>query len=55
SILYIVGPEGGFDQDEITFLKDSGAIMFSLGLHRLRSETAALCGITKILTIYSIL
>ena len=53
SILYIVGPEGGFDQSEIEIVKKSGAILFSLGPHRLRSETAALCGITKIFTLYS--
>jgi 16S rRNA (uracil1498-N3)-methyltransferase len=53
SILYIIGPEGGFSQDEIAHLKNSGAIMLSLGSHRLRSETAALYGIAKILTTYN--
>jgi 16S rRNA (uracil1498-N3)-methyltransferase len=53
SILYIVGPEGGFCQHEIAHMKNNGATMISLGSHRLRSETAALCGITKILTTYN--
>jgi 16S rRNA (uracil1498-N3)-methyltransferase len=52
TILLIVGPEGGFDQDEIAHMKNGGATVLSLGLHRLRSETAALYGITKILTTY---
>jgi 16S rRNA (uracil1498-N3)-methyltransferase len=55
SILFIVGPEGGFDQGEIAHMKNGGATMLSCGSHRLRSETAALCGITKILTAYMVL
>lgn len=52
SILYIVGPEGGFDKTEIELLTHHGARLLSLGIHRLRSETAAVCGITKILIAY---
>jgi len=52
SILYIVGPEGGFDESEIELLKEKGARLISLGPNRLRSETAAITGLIKILTVY---
>ncbi len=52
SILYIVGPEGGFDDSEIEVFKNNGAQLLSLGQNRLRSETAAVAGIVKILTAY---
>jgi 16S rRNA (uracil1498-N3)-methyltransferase len=51
-ILFIVGPEGGFDTAEIELCTQHGAHLLSLGTHRLRSETAAVCGIAKILTAY---
>ncbi len=50
SILYIVGPEGGFDDSETELFKKSGARLLSLGVNRLRSETAAIVGIAKILS-----
>ncbi len=49
SVLYIVGPEGGFDDSEIEGFKKNGAQLLSLGKTRLRSETAAIAGIVKIL------
>lgn len=52
SVLFIVGPEGGFDDLEIEIFKNSGAKLLSLGSNRLRSETAAICGIVKILSAY---
>jgi len=52
SVIYIVGPEGGFDKSEINLFTHHGARLLSLGSRRLRSETAAICGITKVLTIY---
>lgn len=42
SITIVVGPEGGFDKDEINFLADNGFISVSLGKRILRSETAPL-------------
>jgi len=48
SFLYIVGPEGGFSQDEIKLLNDSAFIPVSLGSNRLRAETAAISGISLI-------
>jgi len=49
SILYIVGPEGGFDDSEIERFTKNDAQLLSLGQTRLRSETAAIVGIVKIL------
>ncbi len=41
SVVLVVGPEGGFEPDEIGALKAAGAVTFSLGPRRLRAETAA--------------
>ena len=38
----VVGPEGGFTEDEITTARDQGWIIAQLGLTILRVETAAL-------------
>jgi 16S rRNA (uracil1498-N3)-methyltransferase len=42
-ILGVVGPEGGFEFEEARRLGVAGAVGLSLGPFRLRSETAALC------------
>ncbi len=52
SLLWIVGPEGGLAHEEISLFQDHGAIPVSLGSARLRSETAALAGLVKILAAY---
>ena len=36
----LVGPEGGFEEDEIIKLKDKGAHIITLGKRILRTETA---------------
>ena len=41
-ILYIIGAEGGFEKEEIDFLKNQGAKIISLGKRILRAETAAI-------------
>ena len=41
-ILYIIGAEGGFEKEEIDYLKESGAKIISLGKRILRAETAAI-------------
>ena len=41
-IIYVVGPEGGFEGDEINFLKNKGFKTITLGERILRSETAAI-------------
>lgn len=42
NILYIIGPEGGFEKEEIEFLKTKNAKIISLGKRILRAETAAI-------------
>lgn len=54
-VLYVVGPEGGFDGREMALFTGQGACPLSLGLTRLRSETAAITGLIKIMTVYGIL
>ena len=41
-IIFIIGPEGGFDDREIKQAKDSNFISVSFGDKRLRTETAAI-------------
>ncbi|MGO3752340.1 MAG: RsmE family RNA methyltransferase [Peptoniphilaceae bacterium] len=42
-IVLIIGPEGGFEIEEIEFLKSIGAKIISLGNRILRAETASIC------------
>ncbi|MEA3326650.1 MAG: RsmE family RNA methyltransferase [Chloroflexota bacterium] len=42
SIALLVGPEGGYSEDEVHLLQKSGAIVISLGKRILRMETAAI-------------
>lgn len=44
--IILVGPEGGFAEEEVELAVQNGYIPVSLGLHRLRTETACLYGIT---------
>jgi 16S rRNA (uracil1498-N3)-methyltransferase len=48
SCLLIVGPEGGFSEWELRSLVDAGAIKFSLGSGRLRSETVVAGALTAL-------
>lgn len=41
-VLYVIGPEGGFEKEEIEFLKEKGAVIVTLGKRILRAETAAI-------------
>jgi 16S rRNA (uracil1498-N3)-methyltransferase len=41
-IIFIIGPEGGFDEQEIKLAKDHNFMPVSFGKNRLRSETAAI-------------
>ena len=48
SITFIIGPEGGFKNEEIVYLKDNDYISISLGRTILRAETAAICLMSNI-------
>lgn len=54
-ILLIIGPEGGFDDREIELFKNHGVYLLKLGAARLRSETAAIAALVKIMTVYGML
>lgn len=41
-ILYIVGPEGGFSEEEIEYLKEKNCKIVTLGRRILRAETASI-------------
>ena len=47
-VLIVVGPEGGFDPAEIARLVDAGAVAVRLGVHVLRTETAALAALATV-------
>ena len=51
-ILLLIGPEGGISTSERDAFVCYGASLVNLGHTRLRSETAAIVGITKILAAY---
>jgi len=48
-VLFCVGPEGGFSDNEVALLKENHFIDVSLGAYRLRAETAAIAGISKLI------
>ena len=52
-ICLIIGPEGGFSEDEIQLAKDNKITEISLGKNRLRSETAAIYGLSILRSITS--
>ena len=41
-ILYLIGPEGGFSEDEVAYLQENNAEVVTLGKRILRAETAAI-------------
>jgi|YNPMSStandDraft_1061717.scaffolds.fasta_scaffold00011_84 16S rRNA (uracil1498-N3)-methyltransferase len=48
SIIYVVGPEGGFSSKELELLQIYKAIRWNLGNRRLRAETSAIVGLSLI-------
>ena len=49
SLLIVVGPEGGFTEEEITCAVHAGFKSISLGTRRLRTETSAVAAISHVL------
>ncbi len=52
SAMVIIGPEGGFTQDEVMFATEAGAIPVSLGKRTLRCETAAVAACAILMNEY---
>ena len=48
-VLLLVGPEGGFSPTELQAAREAGCKLWSLGPRRLRSDTAGLVAVTKLL------
>ena len=51
-ILLIIGPEGGLSPSEIAQLRENGAFSVSLGPRRLRTETAAIVFLARIMGVF---
>ena len=49
---WLVGPEGGFSDEEIRQIADSGAFPLNLGPYIMRVETAAVCGVAALNCFY---
>lgn len=47
-VVILIGPEGDFDRDEVEMLRNNGFTAVTFGEERLRTETAALYGITAV-------
>jgi len=48
NVLVLVGPEGGFSQEEIALAQANGFAPVALSAHRLRTETAALMAVATV-------
>ena len=51
-VTLLIGPEGGFSADEVLMANQVGFIPIMLGPRALRTETAALAGITALQTLW---
>ena len=47
-LLILIGPEGGFSREEVTFAKEKGFLVTSLGKRILKAETAAISAVTLV-------
>lgn len=52
SITLLIGPEGGFSEDEIKMIHMAGFIPIRMGKRVLRTETAAMAGIAALQTLW---
>jgi 16S rRNA (uracil1498-N3)-methyltransferase len=51
TVLIMIGPEGGFSEAEIQKAEEAGCIPLSLGVRRLRTETAAIAAVCALQSI----
>ncbi len=51
SVFILIGPEGGFEADEISYVKEAGFIIVGLGPRTLKAETAAVTAASVIQTL----
>jgi 16S rRNA (uracil1498-N3)-methyltransferase len=49
--MILIGPEGGFTEEERTFVRGAGAVPISLGPRILRAETAALAALSAFMAV----
>ena len=49
-LLLLIGPEGGFSEDEVSFAVNAGSQLVSLGNYRLRAETAAVAFMSQFIS-----
>ena len=47
-ILIVIGPEGGFSENELSLVEQSDFEIKSLGNNILRAETAAICAVNNV-------
>jgi 16S rRNA (uracil1498-N3)-methyltransferase len=47
-LLIVIGPEGGFTEEEIELAREKGLLVISLGQRILRAETAAISAVTLV-------
>ena len=52
SLGIVIGPEGGMEKEEVSFLKQHGGIPMTLGKRVLRTETAGLAAVSAFLGLY---
>lgn len=53
-LVLVIGPEGGFTPEEIALMTKVGIRPFSLGLRRLRAETAAVAALANVYNLYDV-
>ena len=49
SVAVLIGPEGGFEPDEVTLAQHAGAVCATLGPRILRTETAPIAALAAIM------
>ena len=49
SAALFIGPEGGFEKEEVEFLKENGAVCATLGKRILRTQTAPVAALSAIM------